>query len=409
MTLHAHTLHDNQVLQRDADDKARVLLENGETQELPVGGPFEVAGKKNIFVGDLWILAGQSNMEGVGDLVDVEAASPFVQSFQSREQWAVAEEPLHWLGESPHFVHHKLWGREQVPDAPDPRDPDRTKGSGLGLSFAKRRHEQTGVPVGLIPSAHGGTSMQQWDPALKMESGGSLYGATLKRFEAVGGKVAGILWYQGESDANPTDAARYKDRMTTLVQSFRGDFGQPDLPFYIVQIGCFAVDENPDMVAGWNGIREAERTWPETVPQTAVVSAIDLELDDLIHIGTQGLKRLGRRLADVAAGSPTPALRGVTLEAGGKRLRIGFDHVRGGLRATGRPMGFSLRTPDGREVVRVYKTTLEGDSVLLHLTDDPPPSETQIWYGYGLNPYCNITDAEDAAVPGFGPISLPTE
>jgi sialate O-acetylesterase len=102
-------------------------------------------------------------------------------------------------------------------------------------------------------------------------------------------------------------------------------------------------------------------------------------------------------------------LRSVALEAGGKRLRIGFGHVRGSLRAAGRPAGFSLRTPDGREVVRVYKTTLEGDSVLLHLTDDPLPSETQIWYGYGLNPYCNITDAEDAAVPGFGPISLPTE
>ena len=230
------TLHDHQVLQRDA---------NNEAAGLAVGGPYEIDGIHDVLVGDLWVLAGQSNMEGVGDLVDVETPLPFVHSYQSRERWAVAEEPLHWLGESPQLVHHKLGGREQVPDEPDPRDIGRIKGAGLGLTFAKTRYAQTGIPVGLIPSAHGGTSMQQWDPARKGEGGGSLYGATLSRFQSTGGKVAGILWYQGESDANPNDLPLYKDRMTKLVQSFRADFGQPNLPFYIVQIGCFAVGRDP--------------------------------------------------------------------------------------------------------------------------------------------------------------------
>ena len=389
------TLYDHQVLQRGAD---------GTAMGHPAGGPYEIGGARDVLVGDLWVLAGQSNMEGVGDLTDVEVPSPFVRSYQSREQWAVAEEPLHWLGESPQLVHHQLWGREAVPDEPDPRDIGRTKGAGLGLSFAKARYAHTGAPVGLIPSAHGGTSMQQWDPARKGEGGGSLYGATLKRFEGVGGRVAGILWYQGESDANPADVAVYKDRMTALVRSFRADFGQPDLPFYLVQIGCFAADETPE---GWDGIREAQRTWAGTLPHTAMVSAIDLELDDLIHIGTDGLKRLGRRLAAVAAGFAAPALRGVTAEADGSRLRITFDNVRGGLRAAGRPAGFSLRKPDGQETVMVYKTTLDGDAVLLHLNDGGLSPDTRLWYGYGLNPYCNVTDAEDAAVPAFGPIPLP--
>ena len=318
MTYDAHTLHDFQVLQRDDDGKARVTLVNGSTQEFAVGGPYEIGGAKNILVGDLWVLAGQSNMEGCGDLVDVEGPSPFVHSYQSREHWAVAEEPLHWLGESPHLVHHKLWGRDAVPDEPDPRDIGRTKGTGLGLTFAKARYARTGVPVGLIPSAHGGTSMQQWSPELKTEGGASLYGATLKRFQAVGGKVAGILWYQGESDANPSDARLYKDRMTALVNAFRSDFGQSNLPFYYVQIGRFVTEPNDEMNAGWNGIREAQRTWAGTLPFTDVVTAVDLDLDDGIHIGTPGLKRLGRRLARVAGGSPTPTLRTLTTDSGAR-------------------------------------------------------------------------------------------
>jgi len=402
------TIQNFQVFQRDADDRARVPLASGDIKELPVGGPYEAGGASEILVGDLWVLAGQSNMEGVGDLIDVEPPSPFVHSYQSREEWAVAEEPLHWLGESPRFVHHRLWGREAMPDQPDPRDPHRNKGAGLGLAFGKAYHALTGVPVGLIPSAHGGTSMEQWSPQLRGEGGNSLYGATYERVQGVGGKVKGILWYQGESDAYPGGVALYPDRMTALVNAFRSDFGQPDLPFYLVQIGCFATDPTPDGVAGWNGIREAQRTWAQTQPNIGLVTAIDLELDDPIHIGVQGLKRLGRRLAAVAAGHPAPDFAGVTVEEGGARLRVTFENVRGGLCAPGRPAGFSLRDPRGNEIPRLYKTTLDGDSALLHVNgwDAPLPPDLHLWYGWGLNPYCNITDAEDQAIPAFGPIPL---
>ncbi|MCL4218335.1 MAG: hypothetical protein KJ052_15210, partial [Candidatus Hydrogenedentes bacterium] len=41
---------------------------------------------------------------------------------------------------------------------------DWTKGAGLGLPFAKAVAEATGRPIGLVPCAHGGTSMTQWSP-----------------------------------------------------------------------------------------------------------------------------------------------------------------------------------------------------------------------------------------------------
>ena len=35
-----------------------------------------------------------------------------------------------------------------------------------------------------------------------------------------------------------------------------------------------------------------------------------------------------------------------------------------------------------------------------------PPAGAGLWYGYGLDPYCNLTDALDMAVPAFVPIAL---
>ena len=399
------TLHDYQVLQQDDDGKARVTLDSGETLELSAGGPYEVSEAKNVLVGDLWVLAGQSNMEGVGDLSEVETSHPLVHSFQSRESWAPAEEPLHWLGESPRPVHHVLWG-QPVPTEVPLRDPARAKGAGLGLSFAKARVEQRGVPVGLVPAAHGGTSMQQWDPASKGQGGHSLYGATLERVKAVGGKVAGILWYQGESDANPTDAALYESRMTTLVQSFRADLGQPDLPFYYVQLGGFVTDPDPGLVSGWNSVRESQRTWQSSLSNVGMVSAIDCGLDDGIHIDTAGLKTLGKRLAAVASGQPAPALKSVAFEPDRGWLRVSFDNVQGSLQAQGRPAGFTLRDAGGRELPLIYKITLDGSDALLKITDPAGLPGASLWYGWGLAPYCNVTDATGAAVPALGPVAL---
>ncbi len=400
------TISDYRVLQRDADGKARLTLDSGETVELATGGPYEVGGVVNVFVGDLWVLAGQSNMEGVGDLIDVETPHPLVHSFQSREEWAPAEEPLHWLGESPRPIHHTLWGLT-MPETPAPRDTSRLKGSGLGLTFAKMLADATGVPIGLIPSAHGGTSMQQWEPSRKSMDGDSLYGATLLRVEANGGKVAGILWYQGESDANPADALVYGQRMTALVQAFRTDLGQPNLPFFLVQLGGFVTPADQGLVDGWNSVRESQRKLASDLPPpTAVVSAIDCGLDDLIHIDTDGLKTLGRRLAAVALGHPAPALKAVSYDAPRYQIRVNFDGIQGTLAASGRPAGFSLRDPNGAEVQLIYKIVLDGSDAVLNLNEDPSSLGLHLWYGYGLNPYCNITDTSGASIPAFGPVPV---
>ena len=264
----------------------------------------------------------------------------------------------------------------------------------------------TGVPIGLIPSAHGGTSMQQWEPSRKHMGGGSLYGATLARVAACGGKVAGILWYQGESDANPADAPLYESRMAELVQSFRSDFGRPDLPFLFVQLGGFVTPADPGLVSSWNAVRESQRKLASSLPNVGMVSAVDCGLDDGIHIDTPGLKTLGRRLAAVALGTPAPTLKSVAYDPGLHQIRVSFGNVQGALTTVGRPAGFSLRDAGGTEVPVIYKTVLDGPDAVLKLNEDPSPIGLHLWYGYGLYPYCNVTDTGGASLPAFGPVQV---
>ena len=92
--------------------------------------------------------------------------------------------------------------------------------------------------MGLIPCALGGSAISEWDPDLKGQGGASLYGALLRRFQAAGKSIRGILWYQGEADARPPEAVPlYPARLERLVQALRRDLGDPELPFYFVQLG----------------------------------------------------------------------------------------------------------------------------------------------------------------------------
>lgn len=366
---------------------------------------------EHLLVGDLWVLAGQSNMQGVGNLTNVEPPSPRVHSFDMADRWQVAEEPLHWLLEAVDSVHWRnRTDRQQREREARKQRETRTKGAGLGLAFANEMVRRTGVPVGLVPCAHGGTSMDQWSPALKDEGGRSLYGAMIRRITQVGGRVKGVLWYQGESDALSTPAG-FATKFNAFIPTLRSDTDHPDLPFYHVQIGRFVQDVEP---AGWNTVQEAQRRTADSIPHTAMVASVDLPLDDSIHISTAGLKRLGIRLAKIACRDlfgqhevkPGPQLEKITQE--GRVLRVTFRDVNGSLRPATHLGGFSIRTAGGTKLPIVFEAKIDPDrpsSVLLKLTGDVPEGAF-LWYGHGLDPYCNLHDAEEMAAPVFGPVAL---
>ncbi len=428
----------------------------GKGLSVPIGGPYTIsitAQAKDstpdgvivpitfqvgpIFVGDLWVLAGQSNMEGVGNLEDVTPPNDKVTLLGMDGQWRRAEEPLHWLVDSPDPVHSGDPATRAERAAAQHKN--RVKGAGLGLPFGVVLSAATGIPIGLVATAHGGTSMKGWDPARKDEGGKSLYGSMLGQVDRAGGKVRGMLWYQGESDANPEAAKVYPKVFAGFINSVRSDLGAPDLPFYLVQIGRVIRAGDP---TAWNAVQEAQRRIPDRVPHTAVVPSIDLELDDGIHVGTQGLKRLGTRLARIAerelygrAGATTPGFDRV-MRYGDRTLIIKFSGVNrvpvsapasaatgprlsgpslapsqgqslSGLQPARHIAGFSIRKDDGIEIPLIHDAAVgpSQDTVILKLSGAIPKG-SMLWYGYGFDPYCTLTDALDMAVPVFGPIPL---
>jgi len=242
------------------------------------GGTLETASVHEVLAGDLWVLAGQSNMQGVGNRFDVEEPHPQVHVFSMSHEWRRAEEPLHILGESPDPVHCKAQTDEEREKAISGWR-DGPKGAGLGISFAKEMARRTGRPVGLIASAHGGTSMAQWDPALRDQGGESLYGSMYKQVQAAGGVVRGVLWYQGESDANADAQAVFKEKFKALVAAMRRDFNAPEMPFYYVQIGRFVVENRP--ADDWNKVQADQLAAESEMDRIGMVASIDLALDDL--------------------------------------------------------------------------------------------------------------------------------
>jgi hypothetical protein len=223
----------------------------------------------------IFILAGQSNMAGTAPVEREDRTShPRAFTFGQDYRWRRAIEPL---GDA--------------------------AGVGPGLAFAKElanRHPD--IVVGLVPCARGGTSIRAWQRNL---SDRSLYGACLVRARAasVAGDIAGVLFFQGESDvldprSDPTRQAPFDwaARFSQLVADLRTDLGQPGLPVVFAQIGPVDVAASPDAQVNWRALQEQQRS--VNVPGVTMIKTSDLTLRDELHFTAEGYRDIGRRFAE---------------------------------------------------------------------------------------------------------------
>jgi sialate O-acetylesterase len=390
---------------------------------VPAGGSYTVeinyqpdagnAWKKtfeSVWVGDVWILGGQSNMQGCGLLTKDFVPHPAIRAFFMDDRWEMAKDPLHNLWQAVDPVHEIInggpWGRGNP-----------LFGAGPGPAFAQEMFRITGIPQGLIACAHGGTTMDQWSPKLQGSGGRSLYGAMLRRVRKNGGSVAGLLWYQGESDADPVNAPLYTGKMKAFIQSLRRDLKSPRLPVAMVQIGRFS-ECQVNNESAWNMIQHQQAILPKTIPFLSVVSAVDLSLDDPIHISGKDQDVLGVRLAgamrNLSSGGKASLPLGIKSikiqenpDLDGKgAVFVTFENAGAELTSDGRrPLGFSVRSPEGKELL--YKTRLHKNGVcLLAAVPSALLLDATLHYGFGADPVCNIRDGHGCSLPVFGPLRL---
>jgi sialate O-acetylesterase len=378
---------------------------------------------------DVWVLAGQSNMQGCAWLRGALAPDPRVFVFSSAGAWEPAAEPLHRLWESFTPVHQEMMRPGLPPADRDASDAElarreareRIVGAGLGMSFGIAMADALGRRIGLVAAAHGGTTLEQWSPALKDRGGHSLYGAMLERVSRAGGRLRGVLWYQGESDARLAEDARtYADRFDGWIAAVRSDTGCPDLPVIAVQLGrVFPAGEAAREFPYWDLVREAQRILPERTQGTGVTTAVDLPLVDGIHVNTAGLVRLGRRMARHALRlggesgiAPGPFVTGIetwtTPGGGSNALRIRFGGVTGGWRRTDGIRGFTMHAAEGSGEappfpIDAWVDAGAGDDSVILLLSRLPARGEKVGYGLGMDPVCDLVDGADMSLCSFMP------
>jgi sialate O-acetylesterase len=407
------------------------------------GGPYTLTVRgtntitiNNILLGEVWLCGGQSNMNftvgrvpsswktGVVNAAEVipQANYPAIRMFTVTQK--VADQPQRdvqgqWRVCSPATV---------------------GEFSAVAYFFAQEVHQKTGYPVGLIHSSWGGTPAESWtrqgvlaqDSALRpiltrYQRGLATYPADNEAYKqakaafdqaraadphtALPTPVApvnsgsnkspyklynamihplapytlrGVLWYQGENNAER--GYQYRTLFPALIQSWRAEWGEPEMPFYFVQIAPHRT-QNAD-------IRDAQLYALRTVPHTGM--AVITDWGDSVDIHPRNKQVVGHRLALWALAHnygqhsefSGPLYQAMAVKNGRAELR--FDHARGLAAAGGVALrDFTIAGPDS--VFVPAQARIVGRTVVVSSPQVPQP--VAVRYGWRPVPHGNLVNA----------------
>lgn len=231
--------------------------------------PSDIPEKENIWV---FILAGQSNMAGRGFVEPQDTvANERIFSINKDSEIIIAKEPLH-------FYESNLTGLDS------------------GFSFAKTLTEQIpdSISILLIPTAVGGSSISQW-----LEDSVHRDVKLLTNFREkakIGlkyGQAKGILWHQGESDANSNDVSLYQMRLSALFKEFRRIIGNENLPILVGELGRYSGDPF------WQEINEQIEAYVLDDAHAMLIHTADLKhKGDKVHFDSESQRIMGERFAN---------------------------------------------------------------------------------------------------------------
>jgi sialate O-acetylesterase len=376
------------------------------------GTPTAAIRLDDILVGDIWLCAGQSNIEfpivktATADAELADAANhPRIRllDIANRAATTPQSDPVTngpWKKSSPDAIRHF---------------------SAIGFFFARELSAKTGVPVGLIDVSWGGTTIEPWmssaalatvagpgDPKSKTDPRAipsGIYNAKIAPVLRL--PMRGVLWYHGES--NVSRAAQYGKLLPALVNDWRRAAPAP-LPFLIVQLPNYNKPPvNAPAFSKWAEIRESQ-TLALALPDTSLTVTTDLGQPDEIHPPEK--RELARRLVLAALhdvygykniDATGPVFSRHTLLPDGK-IRVGF------LSKT------ALKTTDGGALVTGFTVAGEDKHFLWAeaelgpdgaVTVTPPPPllhhgrVASLRYNWADNPNGNLVNASGLPARAF--------
>ena len=395
----------------------------------------------NVAVGEVWLAAGQSNMElrvprALNAAAEIAAANdPLIRQYHVARDTASA----------PQSDANGAW---------EPASPQTVSNfTAVGYFFARALRQKLGVPVGIIHASYGGTQIEAWtsDATLKAnpdlavvfknwEKTVAAYPQAKQKYDlkvaqandrakaegkpapkppsapqGPGGKdtpsglynrmiapvvpygIKGVIWYQGES--NGGEPALYRKLFPAIIQGWRHDWNS-ELPFFFVQLANYHKEQTQPSEGGWALIREAQAS-ALSLPETGMAVTIDLGLANEIHYPDK--QEVGRRLALIALankyGQPIefsgPQYAGMNVEAGNLRLR--FTHAHGLKARDGALRSFAIAGKDAR--FSWAEGRIENETVLLSSAEVPTP--TMARYDWADNPPGNLINADGLPAAPF--------
>ena len=272
------------------------------------GGPFtlevDLAGTKrviaDVYVGEVLVIAGQSNMQFVlaatGDRPESWVGNPLIRNFSLPRPEAGAP-----------FTPADGWVPLSKSNA--------GVWSAIGYYVAvQRAAHRPGIAIGIVSCFQGASAIQGWmpaqlvdDPKFKLPKGGRYHGDFTHERYAAWNKpgalyektflklapyaVSHVTWYQGESNTGHLESEVYPQMFAAMAAQWRKDLRNANLPFTVVQIADFDHRRDED----WKALQEAQLKIPLICPYVTVVKSADVCESDNIHPKTKS--RLSERIA----------------------------------------------------------------------------------------------------------------
>ncbi len=216
--------------------------------------------------------------------------------------------------------------------------------------------------------------------------------------------LAGILWYQGESNAYQPDV--YQDLFPKLITSWRALWNDPKLPFIFVQLPGYEVPNDEPGESSWAKIRAAQA---EALHLNDTGMVVSIDLGDKNDIHPQRKRAVGERLAHLAiSGASRSGPWPEKAAFNGDQIKIIFDSEQNPLRAIGDQtalQGFEVSF-DGNTYMGTPARLGEG-AVMITVPKNQTPLKVR--YAWANWPQLSLEDATGLPAPPFEiPVSSET-
>lgn len=378
-------------------------------QKMVISGSNQIV-LENILVGEVWLCAGQSNMEyAMRKLAKIPTPKNPKLGFPKDEVANAKNKQIRIFLvnrktlSKPDSI-HKSWALAQ--------DSALRNFSAVGYFFAKELQQKLGIPIGIISSAVPGSAIEPWistdafaaEPYFTNQKVGNdpskFYTpmvAPLANFA-----MRGFLWYQGETNCFLGEDISYAYKMKALINSWRKAWKDEQMPFYYVQIAPYnysattgkvvmTADTEPKF---WEAQAQLLR-----LPNTAMVVTTDLN-DNITDLHPTYKWEVGRRLSLLALAKTYqqkisfsgPIYQSVNFKNG--QAQLNFAHLTDELKNV-KLTGFTIAGADGKFVNAEAK--FDGKSISVYSPEIKNPVEVR--YNWTENPTGNLYSNGLPALP----------